>query len=74
MAEPPGGDTGVNTHTCPGGCGAQVPNHLFACLPDWRRLPNPIRHSLITAYNRRDTAAHRNAMAEATHWYHDHPK
>lgn len=38
----------LNTHRCPRhGCGAVVPNRLFACARDWAVLPPEVR-ALIT--------------------------
>ncbi len=62
-------------HDCPGGCGAQVPNHLLACLSCWHRLPAGLRLRLTTAYRTRrvDPRPHRQALADALAWYRDHP-
>jgi hypothetical protein len=55
-------------HDCPGGCGSQVPRHLFACKPCWWRLPADLRRP-ITATHGVDVRAHRAAMADAMRWY-----
>lgn len=65
--------TRVDTHACPGGCGAQVPRHLFACRDDWYRLPADLRRP-ITANYRRDLVNHRKAMADAHRWYRENPR
>lgn len=57
-----------NRHPCPGDCGVQVPQHLYACRPCWRRLPYPMRRAITDTYQR-DPIAHRRAMAEAAGWY-----
>lgn len=57
------------THTCPGGCGRQVPHHQFACRVDWHRLPGRHQLAISTTYWAGDTQAHSEAMVEAMHWY-----
>jgi hypothetical protein len=61
------------THTCPGGCGRQVPNHLFACAYDWHRLPPSYQTAISRAYQR-DDAAHLQAMVTARRWYQGNPR
>jgi len=56
------------THDCPGGCGKQVPNRLFACRKDWARLPRDLQRSILDSY-RVDDVAHLQAMAVARRWY-----
>lgn len=60
-------------HTCPGGCGAAVPKHLFACKPCWFRLPAEMRRPIIDNF-RRDDLAHIRAMGDAFDWYADNPR
>jgi hypothetical protein len=60
------------THDCPGGCGAQVPHHRFACPGCWGRLPRDLARA-ITGNFRRDFAAHVAAMTDARRWYGKHP-
>lgn len=55
-------------HGCPGGCGARVPDRLFACRGCWARLPVDLQRP-ITAHYGRDRAAHAEAMADARGWY-----
>ncbi len=61
------------THTCPCGCGQQVPRHLLACPAGWRRLPADLRLRINAAWRRRrlDPAGHRDAVTEALAWYRD---
>lgn len=61
-------DTTMTTHDCPGGCGAPVPQHKFACFTCWRRLPAPLRRAITRTYNV-DHTAHSRAMVTAMHWY-----
>lgn len=60
------------THGCPGGCGAQVPQHQLACKPCWFRLPKPHRDAVNAAW-RKDARLHRSALADALAWYRDNP-
>lgn len=64
----------MSTHRCPGGCGAAVPAHLFACRSCWYRLPYDRREAIWTAYRAADRAAHQDAMADATAWYRANPR
>lgn len=61
----------ADTHDCPGGCGARVPQHQLACKPDWYRLPAPLRRAVNDAYRRRavDPRPHRAALRAALIWY-----
>lgn len=59
----------ARTHRCPGGCGQQVPQHLYACKPDWFRLPLKIRTEIWKTYRRNDAGGHLAAMSEAARWY-----
>lgn len=56
------------THACPGKCGRQVSNSMFACPRCWDRLPAELQ-KLITDNYRRNPAAHLAAMAAACDWY-----
>lgn len=40
------------THHCPIRiCArADIPDHLFMCLPHWRMVPEPIKHAVNRAY------------------------
>ena len=60
----------MSTHSCPGGCGRQVPQHHFACRFDWYRLPADLRRPISATY-RHDPDAHRQAMSDAIRWYHE---
>lgn len=57
-----------NKHDCPGGCGRQVPYHLYACRNDWYRLPKPYRDEIWRWYQV-DIAKHAEAMIAAKSWY-----
>lgn len=35
------------THSCPGGCGTELPNHLFACKKCFRQLPHDLRQGIV---------------------------
>lgn len=59
-------------HACPGLCGRNVLNHLYACKPCWYRLPQDLRRPISDTY-RRDPLAHLHAMGDARRWYLDHP-
>lgn len=62
------------THECPGGCGRQVLNVMFACKADWFRLPHALRSAIWAAWNDGDGAAHAHAMSEAALWYGVNPR
>ena len=64
------------THDCPGRCGAEVPNHRYACLACWRRLPAELRNAINVGYaNRaREPFIHIRAMGDARAWYRDNAK
>lgn len=62
------------THECPGGCGQQVANAMFACKADWFRLPHALRSAVWAAWNDGDGAAHAHAMSNATRWYSENPR
>ena len=64
----------TTTHACPGGRGAQVARHMYACKPCWFRLPRNLRDAISNAWLRGDYPAHRIAMADAAQWYADHPR
>lgn len=59
-------------HQCPGGCGAHVPHHHFACPTCWARLPIDLQTPITDNY-RHDLTAHAAAMAEARQWYGQNP-
>lgn len=61
------------THRCPGGCGQQVAQHLYACKQDWFRLPKEIRNEIWRTYRRNDAGEHLAAMSEAARWYDNNP-
>lgn len=61
------------THECPGGCGAQVAFHLFACKRCWFRLPRALRTAIWRAHGGTDGRAHVAAMADATQWFEANP-
>jgi hypothetical protein len=58
----------MSAHTCPGGCGREVPGHLYACKPCWYRLPQDLRRPISANYGR-DPEAHAQAMRDARRWY-----
>jgi len=57
------------SHRCPGpGCGAQVPDHLLMCKPDWRRVPINLRDDVWATWRNgrgRGMADHSAAMQAA---------
>lgn len=59
------------THDCPGGCGAQVPQHHLACKSCWWRLPAVLRDDVNAGWRKRRTnpSAHRRALHAAFMWY-----
>jgi hypothetical protein len=65
-----------DTHTCPCGCGGQVPRHQLACKPGWFRLPADLRGWVGAAYRTRraDPDGHFRALRAAIQWYRDHPR
>jgi hypothetical protein len=65
----------MSDHECPGGCGAEVPQHHLACKPCWFRLPGPLRNAINGAYRHRATnpAGHRAALGAAMRWYRANP-
>ena len=66
--------TRPTTHVCPGGCGAQVPRHQYACQADWKRLPAGLRRTISTAYNHGPFMAHVRAMDLAGAWFMRNPR
>lgn len=56
------------THSCPGKCGRQVPNALFACSACWGRLPHELQ-APITDNHLVNPPAHLAAMTAACDWY-----
>jgi hypothetical protein len=64
----------VSTHTCPGGCGTQVAQHLFACRPCWSRLPRARRAAVMRGYDAGPLGEeHTTAMVDALDWYAANP-
>jgi hypothetical protein len=65
----------MSTHRCPGGCGAPVARHLFACRGDWYRLPLDLRWEISATYHGPggSVARHYAAMRVAIAWYRDNP-
>jgi hypothetical protein len=59
------------THECPGGCGARVERHRYACRPCWYRLPAPHRDAIRR--NRRHNEGHALALHAASIWFAEHP-
>lgn len=60
-------------HVCPGGCGSHVPNRLYACLPDWQRLPLPLQRAINeTVGGKLGWGARSIAVAQARDWYRSH--
>ncbi len=66
----------MSRHSCPGGCGAEVPNDRLACHQDWFRLPKPLRQAVNKAWREREQhpAAHDEAVRTASRWYRDNPR
>ncbi len=62
------------THGCPGGCGSQVRRELFACRPDWFRLPHALRAAISGAWTDGDKGGHLLAMADAIEWFRRNPR
>jgi hypothetical protein len=58
-------------HSCPGGCGKDVPARLFACRACWARLPGEYKREIDG--HRVGSDAHRAGMRDAMRWYADHP-
>ena len=63
----------MSTHSCPGGCGLQVPQHQLSCKRCWFTLPKPMRDDINAAYRQRaaDPVAHRRLVVAALSWYRD---
>lgn len=64
------------THSCPAGCGLQVPHSMLACKEDWFRLPSGHRFAVNRTYPRRDWApvAYEAARTAALAWFRDNPR
>lgn len=64
------------THLCPGGCGAQVPNHKLACPLCWARLPQQLKAEVLAAWGKRktDPVGHLRVVAKARAWYLRNPR
>lgn len=65
---------GHTTHACPGGCGARVERHLYACRVDWGRLPAPLRQAISRAYHGSRVGEHARAMDAAAAWFMRNPR
>jgi hypothetical protein len=58
------------THTCPGWCGRQVPNRLFACRDCWWALPRHLQRDVErTARMSLLQPDRRQAVHAARDWY-----
>jgi len=58
------------SHECPGGCGRQVPNRLFACSGCWSRLPRDLQRPILhTASMSLLHDARREAVADAVEFF-----
>lgn len=65
--------TALRTHTCPGGCGRDVANARYACLPCWARLPVELRAAIIdTSHLGTLEARRREALVAAGSWLREH--
>lgn len=58
----------MKTHPCPGLCGRDVPNRLFACWDCWQRLPEKIQRPMLNTLWF-DPEAHARAIEDANLWY-----
>lgn len=74
MSTPSRKPDGPRTHLCPGGCGRQVRDDLFACKPDWFRLRPALRSAVWAAWNNGDLLAHAAALTEARQWFRANPR
>lgn len=62
-------------HECPGRCGAQVPDRLFACKDDWYRLPRDLRQPILdTAGQSLLEPGRLNAVRDARRWYRENAR
>lgn len=57
------------THECPGGCGAAVPRHLYACKACWYLLPRHIQRRITQSYRSGSVSEHVAAMEHAADFY-----
>lgn len=65
----------TNVHNCPCGCGAVVPNRLYACRPGWARLPLPIKDMIrSTVKAPLLSPARLDALRASRDWYRDNPR
>lgn len=63
----------LRTHTCPGGCGRDVANARYACLPCWSRLPVELRSAIIdTSHLGTLESRRREALTSAGAWLREH--
>lgn len=72
MVETSGASAVPGPHTCPCGCGRDVPYTLFCCRPAWDRLPASLRREISST--RLSFARRGQAMAEAREWFAAHPR
>jgi transglutaminase-like putative cysteine protease len=54
-------------HSCPCGCGAQIPYQRLACRSGWYTLPQPLRHRITGGGIGRVAA-----VIEALNWFREH--
>lgn len=54
-------------HRCPGQCGRDVPDRLFACLGCWRELPESLRRKIQR--DRPGSTAHAKAITAGYAWF-----
>lgn len=59
-------------HLCPGRCGRIVPDHLYACVRCWRRLPHGLKRAIWDTHG--ELSADRVlALQKASDWYRTNP-
>jgi hypothetical protein len=64
-----------DTHLCPCGCKAQVPDKMYACKRGWFRLPKHIRDGIWGTYGLPSTdPVRRDALTTASEWYSDNSR
>lgn len=64
------------THLCPGGCGRTIPELLFACSVDWRRLPTMHQHNINATWAnyRISPEAYESALHRGRQWFAANPR
>lgn len=66
----------TTTHICPGGCGRTIPELIFACSFDWRRLPLMVRHDINQTWANFlvSPAAYLTAVDRGRAWFAANPR